>query len=267
MKTSLFLCLFAFQATLPAENILSTLRPASNKNPQTGLFIKAQYLYQDAEYQLRSLQLSPANPAAIPLDVLTLLGTLGPNVVTGIDDSFQSASVFLEWKPVEWLGLNARLGTLEGEAKISLVAPFNSTTLDYSGYSYGFGPTIYLLTEKCSYKGFQPFALFSAEWVKVEFDDDAGSSQTYAIRSKVGYKSDSFAFWVGATWQDNTQRRKGNLNLPPLGESGFRSVSEDVVHWNYVVGMGYQFNDSIKLGVEYGFGEREHLGVLLNYRF
>ena len=240
------------------------------KQEITGVYVKGLYLHQEASYRLTDLELSFPDLARLgrnaPPAVLGLLPFLGPDSITAIEDTSDSASVALEWRPFDWLGISARYGQVEGDVDITLVEPFDTVSFDYHGHLYGFGPTFYYETEELADSGLHVFGLLSTEWGRVEFDE-GGSSEIWALRPKIGLKNDDFGFWTGATWQNNTQERESDFELAPFGRTEFSSVSVDTTHWNYVVGGFVNLGEDLRLSAEVGFGERQHVGVVLAYHF
>ncbi|MDE1473026.1 hypothetical protein [Xenorhabdus bovienii] len=165
-----------------------------------------------------------------------------------------------------------------------LVAKDIPFELDFQGKTYGGG-----LTLAGGYNQF--FATLDANYTRTNLDILDGDITAYVITPRVGYE---FVFeplfvghgnakvqvWVGAMYQDITQRFKGNinnLNLPGvfgkivagLDDPDMKfDVEQHLAHkWNNTVGARFEITRNFNILSEVGFGNRNSLFVSGEFRF
>lgn len=225
-----------------------------------GLYLRGSHIYQEANYHVSGLnfQFLQPDPRLLPL-----AAALGSNPVSRVEDSYHVSSAYLSWEPQSWLSFDARLGTVQGEAKAILAAPLQSATFQYDGHVYGFGTTLKYRHENSPY-----FALINAEWNQADFGEGS-SNEIWLLKPKVGMDlGEQVRVWVGATRQQNNQKQSGEFNLPPFGPTAFQIELSDVVHWNYVTGIQWRSKcDTISVALEGGFGNRKHIALFTSFDF
>jgi len=145
MRTFLIVLLVGFTQLSVSSNagdihddVIEPTRDSSTRK----FAVRGSHIYQEANYRVASLDLAfpglAQGGANISPDLLALVPLLGPDAIKGIEDSYHVSSAYLDWTPFEWIQFSGRLGTVEGEADVNLIQPFDPVTFQYDGYVYGF---------------------------------------------------------------------------------------------------------------------------------
>ncbi|WP_340620901.1 hypothetical protein [Xenorhabdus siamensis] len=157
--------------------------------------------------------------------------------------------------------------------------------LNFKGKSYGGGATF-----AGGYNQF--FATLDANYTRTNLDVLDGDISAFVVTPRVGYEfvfnplftgqgNSKVQVWVGAMYQDITQRFKGdvsNLNLPSEIEFLFNmlkyqsdvkfDVKQHLAHkWNNTVGARFEVTRNFNILSEVGFGNRNSFYISGEFRF
>ncbi|MFV9997933.1 MAG: hypothetical protein AB8W37_10330 [Arsenophonus endosymbiont of Dermacentor nuttalli] len=156
--------------------------------------------------------------------------------------------------------------------------------LDFEGKTYGGGAVL-----AGSYKQF--FATLDANYTRTNLDILDGDISALVITPRIGYEftfqpllseqgSTKVQVWVGAMYQDITQRFKGNinnLNLPEpfaslirsLDDTGMKfDVKQHLAHkWNNTIGTRIEITRNFNILSEVGFSNRNSFYISGELRF
>ncbi|MCP9268357.1 hypothetical protein M5U04_09675 [Xenorhabdus sp. XENO-1] len=156
--------------------------------------------------------------------------------------------------------------------------------LSFKGKTYGGGATF-----AGGYNQF--FATLDANYTRTNLDILDGDISAFVVTPRIGYEfvfeplftgqgNTKVQVWVGAMYQDITQRFKGDvskLNLPPALSEAFRmlpdtdmkfDVEQHLAHkWNNTVGARFEITRNFNILSEVGFGNRNSLFVSGEFRF
>ncbi|PHM71769.1 hypothetical protein [Xenorhabdus sp. KJ12.1] len=157
--------------------------------------------------------------------------------------------------------------------------------LSFKGKTYGGGATF-----AGGYNQF--FATLDANYTRTNLDILDGDISAFVVTPRVGYEfvfnplipekgNSKVQVWVGAMYQDITQRFKGDvskLNLPSEIDSLFNmlksssdinfDVKQHLAHkWNNTVGARFEVTRNFNLLSEVGFGNRNSFYISGEFRF
>ncbi|WP_187649418.1 hypothetical protein [Xenorhabdus indica] len=169
-----------------------------------------------------------------------------------------------------------------GDADTYKDIPFE---LNFRGKTYGGGATV-----AGGYNQF--FATLDANYTRTNLDVLDGDISAFVVTPRIGYEfvfkplftgqgNSKVQVWVGAMYQDITQRFKGdvsNLDLPPQLSEAFSLVSgmtdikfdvkQHLAHkWNNTVGARFEVTRNFNILSEVGFGNRNSFYVSGEFRF
>ncbi|REF26924.1 hypothetical protein BDD26_1634 [Xenorhabdus cabanillasii] len=169
-----------------------------------------------------------------------------------------------------------------GDADTYKDIPFE---LNFKGKTYGGGATL-----AGGYNQF--FATLDANYTRTNLDVLDGDISAFVVTPRVGYEfvfeplftgqgNSKVQVWVGAMYQDITQRFKGdvsNLDLPSQLSEAFSLVSgmtdikfdvkQHLAHkWNNTVGARFEVTRNFNILSEVGFGNRNSFYVSGEFRF
>ncbi|KLU15921.1 MULTISPECIES: hypothetical protein [Xenorhabdus] len=157
--------------------------------------------------------------------------------------------------------------------------------LNFKGKTFGGGITL-----AGGYNQF--FATLDTNYTRTNLDILDGDISALVITPRIGYEfifeplfagqgNTKAQIWVGAMYQDITQRFRGdvsNLNLPPQLETGMAliknmtdikfDVKQHLAHkWNNTVGARFEITRNFNILSEVGFGNRNSFFISGEFRF
>jgi len=133
--------------------------------------------------------------------------------------------------------------------------------VSFNGTVWGGGFTLIYGTERW-------FTSVTTVYTSTSTSGDLDSKvKSTAVQPRIGLLRGDWQFWGGAMYLDTTEKHSGIFDLPYIGPVPFAVELSTQDNWNYVVGVGYTFNDRADLKFEAGFGNRTHTLLNFNIRF
>ena len=133
--------------------------------------------------------------------------------------------------------------------------------VSFNGTVWGGGFTLIYGTERW-------FTSVTTVYTRTSTSGDLDSKvSSTAVQPRIGLLRNKWQFWGGGMYLDTDETHSGVFNLPYIGPVPFDVELSTQDNWNYVVGVGYDFNDRASLKFEAGFGNRTHTLFNFNVRF
>ena len=140
--------------------------------------------------------------------------------------------------------------------------PLGKLPVRYSGQVYGGGFTLI-------YGGEHWFTSLTGTYADTNLSGDFDSSvHSTTWQPRLGWVTGPWSVWAGAYYLDISERHKGVIGIPVIGNVPFDVRLSQTEDWSPALGAHYTFTDAIEASLEIG-GGGDRTTTLLNigYRF
>ncbi len=211
------------------------------------------FYVQDQDYVLDSLEVG------IPF--------FDPSVAKGLKVTNRTTTVHatLDYWLLPFLDLMILAGYIDGKTDVDLSQlnigiPLQNITVKYKGEVYGAG-----FTAAGGWDKF--FATLTVQYTNTNLDVSNSKVSAWVITPKFGYTVGKVGLFVGAEWQDPSEKHSGEYNVPPLGVVPYSVTLAGQDKWNYHAGMSTGIGRRWIFTLEGGFGNRTSGLFHVDYRW
>ncbi|MCS5540649.1 MAG: hypothetical protein NZ804_11725 [Roseibacillus sp.] len=186
-------------------------------------------------------------------------------LLTGIENEVSQWGVKADAWVLPFWNVHAMVGKVDGQTAVNLslgaqaLLGYERIAVDYEGTVLAGGSTL-------AYGQDWWFVSLTGVYAYTDVKGDIESIRSWLIMPRVGARRGKLEAWVGATYQNVAERQSGVFDLDGLVLNYDLELKAEEA-WNAQLGLRYSLTDSLFVTLEAGFGNRESITGLLEWRF
>ena len=186
-------------------------------------------------------------------------------LLTGIENEVSQWGVKADAWILPFWNVHAMVGKVDGQTAVNLslaaqaLLGYERIAVDYDGTVFAGGSTL-------AYGQDWWFISLTGVYAYTDVQGDIESIRSWLIMPRVGARRGKFEAWLGATYQNVAEQQSGVFDLDGLVLNYDLELKAEEA-WNAQFGLRYSLTDSLFVTLEAGFGNRESITGLLEWRF